>query len=378
VWQREQPAPLIPLQPQQDVNRCAVSPDGRWVAASTFGGVEGFAVRVWEAHTGQLVKALPSRWGGAAFSPDGRWLLTASPARLWRVGTWEEGPTVGGSWGCFAPDGRSLAAEGDGGAVRLVEADSGAEVVRLEGLVHTRVLPLCFSPDGTRLVAVAAGTGTLIVWDLRALRQDLRPLGLDWDAPPYPPPAEGGPVRRLDVEVVLGNLPHRAEADRLVAQARGQLGSGQAAEAAATLRQAVKADPTHAEAANELAWLLLAGPASLRHAEEALPLARKAAELAPEEPLYLNTLGLALYRADRTAEAVPVLEKSLAAGRGQNDACNLFILAMCHAKLGKPAEARDCFDRAVKWVEGKNDLLPRSAGELKAFRAEAEAELRAP
>jgi WD40 repeat protein len=125
---------------------------------------------------------------------------------LWRVGTWEEGPTLGGSSACFAPDGRSLAVEAEGGAVRLVEADSGMEVARLEGPAHTRVIPMCFSPDGTKLVAAAAETETLVVWDLRALRQDLRALDLDWDAPPYPPPVESDPLPRISVDVDVGTF----------------------------------------------------------------------------------------------------------------------------------------------------------------------------
>src|SRR5262249_25880285 len=207
VWHGDRPARVLSLQRQQDVRSGAVSPDGRWVATGSHTSDDGFAVRVWDARTGQPVKALPVPGPcHVAFSPDGRWLLTTSGGgRLWRAGTWEQGPALGGLASCFAPDGRSLAVEGKGGAIRLVEADSGAAIARLEGPVHTSMIPLCFSPDGTHLVAGDDENERLVVWDLRALRQDLQALGLDWHAQPFPVAAQSGPLRRLSVEVLLGH-----------------------------------------------------------------------------------------------------------------------------------------------------------------------------
>jgi eukaryotic-like serine/threonine-protein kinase len=193
----------------QDVRHCSVSPNGEWVAAGIFTGTAGFGARIWEAASGREVMKLPiPAYGRTTFSPDGRWLLTdGGGCRLWKVGAWAEGPTIGGPQGCFSPDARLLAVEDAPGVIRLVETDTGREVVRLESPEQSRLSPQCFSPDGTRLLACGGDTGSLHVWDLRLLRQELAQLGLEWNAPAYPPRQPIIAAQPLRVEVLPGSPP---------------------------------------------------------------------------------------------------------------------------------------------------------------------------
>jgi WD40 repeat protein/tRNA A-37 threonylcarbamoyl transferase component Bud32 len=200
------------LAPQQDVRNCAVSPNGEWVASGSHTTSDGIGAKIWETATGREVMELPvPKQCRPTFSPDGRWLLTnAGGCRLWRVSQhfpWAEGPTIGGPWGCFSPpDGRLLAVEDAPGTIRLVETDTGTEVVRLDAPEPSRMSPQCFSPDGTRLIAWGHDTGSLHIWDLQLLRQQLVPLDLDWKAPSYPPAPLNPPVRPLHVEILAGHL----------------------------------------------------------------------------------------------------------------------------------------------------------------------------
>jgi WD40 repeat protein len=221
VLHRGPPQRTVRLEPQQDVRCCAVSPDGCWVATGSHGSTDGFSAKVWEAATGRLVKALPlPSICSVAFSPDGHWLLTtAGGCRLWKVGTWTLGPTVGGIQGCFSPDSRILAVEDSAGAIRLVSTDTGALVVRLEAPEQTRLIPRSFTPDGTRLITAGIDTEALHVWDLREVRRSLTLLGLDWDQPPYPPISPREEIERrattppLKITVDLGDLePAKARA----------------------------------------------------------------------------------------------------------------------------------------------------------------------
>src|SRR5262249_38105760 len=103
VLHRDRPGQPIRLAPHADVRAVAVSPDGRWVATGTHNG--GQPARVWEANSGKPVKELPgTAFGGCWFSPDGRWLATTGGGcRLWKVGSWEEGPAVARGTTTFHP-----------------------------------------------------------------------------------------------------------------------------------------------------------------------------------------------------------------------------------------------------------------------------------
>jgi serine/threonine protein kinase/tetratricopeptide (TPR) repeat protein len=145
-------------------------------------------------------------------------------------------------------------------------------------------------------------------------------------------------------------------------------------EAITAYRKAIELDPRFAlaysnlsEALNFLAWALATDPVPTRpDSGRAVSLAREAVELKPQEGRYYNTLGVALYRAERWKDAIAALEKSMELRKGGNS-FGWFFLAMTHWRLGEKDRARAWYDRAVRWMDRnqpKND-------ELRSFRAEA-------
>jgi WD40 repeat protein len=364
VGRRDEPVGRwLTLLPQGDVRKCAVSPDGAWVATAThFAAPDKSACQLWHSADGTPARELPIYnpvWW-VAFSPDGRWFGTSAAGtgtRLWRVGTWEKGPLLSrGEYAfVFAPDGRTVAV-GDRGAVRLCATDSGRELARLEIPNTTELLPAAFSPDGTRLFACNDGDGTIHVWDLGLVRRELAEMGLDWDAPPLhaaaPRPV---PAVTVDPGAVAHFWPPPNETP---------------AQQIKRCTAILDADADDEAACNELAWLYATGPETLRDHRKALPLAEHAVRLAPGEALYRNTLGVVYYRNGRDQDALRELEKSQKDGRGQSEAYDLYFLALCHQRLGNAARARECFNQATRWQRGRK-LSTQEGQELESFRREA-------
>jgi hypothetical protein len=316
---------------------CSVSPDGRWVG---FGVQREYnRIHVYNAATAERVWRSPAVTGACLhFSPDGRWLITdADGGRVYSCGTWQPGPRLGPGAPLDATTDLVVMGQANG-IYRLVELATGRELVCLED-PEQNAAEAAFTPDGTKLV-VAAPNG-LRVWDLRRIRAELARLGLDWDAAAYPE-AAGGPPEPLEVKIV-------------------------GAEELARFR---------ARDLNNEAWGLLVGPSDQRDPARALKLVRDALNRDPSNDHYLHTLGVAQYRNGLYADSVATLEKSLKIDDGRADAFDLFFLAMCHARLGDKAKAKDCFDRAVKWWNRRKNLSPEYVQELTDFKEEAEVLLR--
>jgi uncharacterized protein HemY len=125
--------------------------------------------------------------------------------------------------------------------------------------------------------------------------------------------------------------------------------------------------PENPRALNSLAWFLATCPdEQLRNPSQAVELAKKATALFPKDGHSWNTLGVAHYRAGDWKAAVTTLEKSRQLREG-GKASDWFFLAMAWWKLNDQDQARQAYDRAVRWMEKH----AQQDGELLRFRAEA-------
>ncbi len=180
--------PGVPLPDHSEpVNAVAFSPDGRWLATAS----DDHTARLWNVADPTAAPRVLQHDGyvfDVAFSPDGRWLATGSDdntARLWNVADPAAAPRVlqhddTVSVLAFSPDGRWLAtgsADRDKKARLWDVADPTAAPRVLKGHKDA-IFDVAFSPDG-RWLATGSNDGTARLWNIAEPKADARVLQHD-------------------------------------------------------------------------------------------------------------------------------------------------------------------------------------------------------
>ncbi len=178
----EVPRQLIAVPTGVVVQDLAVTPDGRYLAASfghlvingeSDGGVDHATVRVWDLATGRPAGrriAPPLTYTRVALSDDGATLFTSNPVAAFDVSTGRQRWQRNEAWtGDVDSRGRFLATfTEDGTAVQLLNAGSGLPRTNLTGQTGA-LKDVSFSPDGSTLAATSAD-GLAVVWESRTGR----------------------------------------------------------------------------------------------------------------------------------------------------------------------------------------------------------------
>jgi WD40 repeat protein/formylglycine-generating enzyme required for sulfatase activity/serine/threonine protein kinase len=149
------------------------SPDGKFIVTAS----ADRTAKVWEAASGKLLATLDGHkepLTGATFSPDGKFIVTScadKTAKVWetergKLLTTLEGHKDGLLSSVFSPDSRSIVTASYDKTAKVWEAISGKSLSTLEG--HTgSVHSALFSPDGKLIVTVSADR-TAKVWDYKS------------------------------------------------------------------------------------------------------------------------------------------------------------------------------------------------------------------
>ncbi len=163
VWDVETGNPVgNPVSHAGSINWVEFSPDERWLLTAS----DDRTARVWDARTGDPVGITmqhADKVNSAKFSPDGKWIVTASAdntARIWPAQTgwsYDEAIRYGTKlrFANFSRDAKWMVTGWSDNTARIWETQTGKLVVHSPAFAKP-VDSASFSPDGTRVLSVSA------------------------------------------------------------------------------------------------------------------------------------------------------------------------------------------------------------------------------
>jgi WD40 repeat protein len=397
VWDPEAETELFTLKGhQQTIDRVVVSPDGRLLATAS----QDQTICLWELTAepprgGELLarRSLVGplntlRISGLAFSADSRRLAASGfdqTVRLWDVTSGDETLTLRGhrdlvAGVAFSPDGRWLASA---------------------STVGIKIWPTMRSPSPS--APVGPGEAEAMAWHRQQAQECAAAKPPAWFGVAFhvsklieAGPADGGLYRwRAGARAELKDWPGVLE-DATLAIGRGatdpwtwylqafsrlQQGdiSGYRQSCAELLKRFGQTDQP--EQANLVAWTCALAPAAVADLDRAIRLVSQAArtERAPNTS-YRNTLAAVLYRANQLDAARAILQQAIWLPRGGGPE-DWLLLAMIHHQQGDKTGARAWLDKVARWRDAvRHSHLPEEQApsqlrlsEIDLLRREAEA-----
>jgi WD40 repeat protein/serine/threonine protein kinase len=383
----------------------AFSPDGGVLAVGDALGNAG----LWDPRTGELRISLKGHTdvvASLAFSPDGKTLITGShdgTVKIWDVATGQERATLKGhphlvECVAMAPDGKTLVAGGNDGSVRLwraaTDAEATARKTELDPDAPGRPLALIREGDGLGSAGRFKEAYQVYCQALSRLEKLTVAFPNEYEYRKLLADTHLGLGRvhadSKQWEDAAGDFGHAAEVTAEKVEIRywealARVGAGDLAGyrgACATMLKRF-GETDRPDVAHWVAWTSVLAPDATKDWDRLVKVAETAARNDTQRHAYATTLGAALYRAGRFAEAIQRLDEASAAWEQaatkpamSSPAYTWFFLAIAHKRSGHPEEARRWLDKAIKLMEQETQTkgLPWNRGlTMQALRREAEA-----